>query len=50
MSNFFVSVPAQNAHKMALGQGGAFLGYQFPDRLFLGDAGQALAAWRHQTP
>ena len=31
-------------------RGGALLGYQFPDRLFLGDAGQALAAWRHQTP
>jgi hypothetical protein len=31
-------------------RGGALLGYQFPDRLFLGDAGAALAAWRRRAP
>jgi hypothetical protein len=29
-----------------MAQGGA----QFPDRLFIGDVGAALAVWRHQTP
>ena len=31
-------------------RGGALLGYQFPDRLFVGDAGAALAAWRRLAP
>ncbi len=30
-------------------RGGALLGYQFPDRLFLGDVRQALTTWRPPT-
>ena len=30
-------------------RGGALLGYQFPDRLFLGDVRQALTTWHPPT-
>ena len=50
MSNFFASVPAQNAHKTPRDLSVAQCGAQFPDRLFIGDAGAGLAVWRHLTP